>query len=97
MITQQLKFVKTINEGTFNGRNGEVAKATIICETIGQYPDIMALRAVGNLATIGLQMMPNQLYNVEFYIKCREYNGRYFTDLNVHNVTPAYQPNTMQN
>ncbi len=80
---------------TGEGKNGQWRKQEFLIETGDQYPKkvmfgLMGTKIDQNPYSIGQEVV------VSFDAESREYNGRYFTNLNAWKVTPAGTANVSQ-
>lgn len=62
------------------GRNGEWKKQDIIVETGDQYPKKICISLWGDKFN-GVPLNVDSLYNIDFDVESREYNGRWYTDV----------------
>jgi len=94
---------------TGEGKNGQWSKQEFLIETGDQYPKKVMFGLMGNKIDQNPYSIGQEVV-VSFDAESREYNGRYFTNLNAWKVTPAgaapsvqpvnqnnYQPNAPQN
>jgi|DEB19_MinimDraft_2_1074335.scaffolds.fasta_scaffold04183_2 hypothetical protein len=91
------KVILTLPVVTGEGKNGQWRKQEFLIETGDQYPKkvmfgLMGTKIDQNPYSIGQEVV------VSFDAESREYNGRYFTNLNAWKVTPAGSaPSNQQN
>jgi hypothetical protein len=89
------KVILSLPMVTGEGKNGQWRKQEFLIETGDQYPKkvmfgLMGTKIDQNPYSIGQEVV------VSFDAESREYNGRYFTNLNAWKVTPASASNTQQ-
>lgn len=98
------KVILSLPVVTGEGKNGQWRKQEFLIETGDQYPKkvmfgLMGTKIDQNPYSVGQEVV------VSFDAESREYNGRYFTNLNAWKVSPAgsaptgqqSQPTTQQN
>lgn len=86
------KVIAILPEMSGSGKNGEWKSHDFIIETDGQYPKKVCLKCF-NKPTPKL----NETVNVFFDVESREYNGKWFTNLNVWKFEVAEQTTTETN
>jgi hypothetical protein len=82
------KVILSLPVVTGEGKNGQWRKQEFLIETGDQYPKkvmfgLMGTKIDQNPYSVGQEVV------VSFDAESREYNGRYFTNLNAWKVTPA--------
>lgn len=82
------KIILTMPLVTGEGKNGQWRKQEFLIETGDQYPkkvlfSLMGAKIDQNPVNVGQEVI------VSFDAESREYNGRYYTNLNAWKVTPA--------
>lgn len=70
-----------ITEGVSQSGNAW-RKVTGIFETVGDYPRTIAVTAMNANCQRVLELKPGKVYEVNFDIKSREFNGKWYTDVN---------------
>lgn len=70
-----------ITEGVSQSGNAW-RKVTGIFETVGDYPRTIAVTAMNANCQRVLELQPGKVYEVNFDIKSREFNGKWYTDVN---------------
>jgi len=76
---------------TGEGKNGQWSKQEFLIETGDQYPKKVMFGLMGNKIDQNPYSIGQEVV-VSFDAESREYNGRYFTNLNAWKVTPAGSP-----
>ena len=75
--------IKEINQETIKNDNGEWLKMTFVIEQTGDFKNIYQFEIFGE-ESINLHknaIKEGRVVDVDFYIKCREYKGRYYNTL----------------
>lgn len=92
----QGKVIAVLPERSGVSVRGEWKSQTYVIETQGQYPKKMAFDVFGadRIASFGIQF--GEVINVSFDIDAHEYQGRYFNQIRVRNVTKVSQQATAQ-
>ena len=80
---------------TGEGKNGQWSKQEFLIETGDQYPKKVMFGLMGNKIDQNPYSIGQEVV-VSFDAESREYNGRYFTNLNAWKVTPAGATPTTQ-
>lgn len=65
-----------------NGKNGEWVKNFFVIQTQGEYPKNICFSVMGKEKWEKMNIQVGMTYNVSFDVESREWNGKYFTDLN---------------
>ncbi len=73
---------------TGEGKNGQWSKQEFLIETGDQYPKKVMFGLMGNKIDQNPYSIGQEVV-VSFDAESREYNGRYFTNLNAWKVTPV--------
>lgn len=92
----QGKVIAVLPERSGVSARGEWKSQTYVIETQEQYPKKMAFDVFGadRIASFGIQF--GEVINVSFDIDAHEYQGRYFNQIRVWNVTKVSQQATAQ-
>ena len=87
--------VISITEKTGQSAKGQWTSQQIIVETFGQFPKKIALKNFNNKVQ---NIEVGRIYNFEYNLESREYNGNWFTDVNIWKATAdSTQPPTYEN
>lgn len=86
------KVIAILPEMSGSGKNGEWKSQDFVIETDGQYPKKVCLKCFNKTVP-----KLNEIVNVFFDPESREYNGRWFTNLNVWKFEVAGQTTTETN
>lgn len=86
---------RLINIGAIEsvGANG-FQKRQIVIETTGQYPQQVAFELTKDKCSIADSYKVGQQVEIGFDLRGREYNGKYYTNLNAWKVNPINQEET---
>ena len=92
----QGKVIAVLPERSGVSARGEWKSQTYVIETQEQYPKKMAFDVFGadRIASFGIHS--GEVINVSFDIDAHEYQGRYFNQIRVWNVTKVSQQATAQ-
>ena len=66
-------------------------KRQIVVEQPGQYPQQIALELVKDKCSLANQFKVGDIVDVSFDLRGREYNGKYYTNLNAWKINRAQQ------
>jgi len=66
-------------------------KRQIVVETTGQYPQQIALELVKDKCSLADQFKVGDVVEVGFDLRGREYNGKYYTNLNAWKLNRSQQ------
>ena len=76
--------VISITEKIGQSAKGQWTSQQIIVETFGQFPKSVALKNFNNKVQ---NIEVGRIYNFEYNLESREYNGNWFTDVNIWKAT----------
>jgi len=78
------KLIKILDAQRFvSKRDGsEIVKTGFVIETQGQYPKKVAFTVMGEEKFRGMALCVGNTYNVSFDLESREWQGKWFTDIN---------------
>jgi hypothetical protein len=84
----QGKLISITTPQNYTGKNGkDYIKATLVVETEGQYPKKIAIDlGKAELIDKASQMSIGATISVDVNIESREYNGKWFTNINAFNL-----------
>jgi hypothetical protein len=74
------KLIQLLPLQTGTGKNGEWKKQDIIVETDSQYPKKICISIWGDKINLE-QLQIGNIFNIDFDIESREYNGKWYTDV----------------
>lgn len=86
------KLIKKLEPISGEGKNGTWTKQTFVIETEGQYPKQIAFDCFNDKCELIRNRIIGEQLTVKFDLESREYNGKYFTNVNAYSVTgPAHE------
>jgi len=74
------KLIQLLPLQTGTGKNGEWKKQDIIVETDSQYSKKICISIWGDKINLE-QLQIGNIFNIDFDIESREYNGKWYTDV----------------
>ena len=81
------KFIKSLPEVSGTSKAGkEWSKQDFVIETEGQYPKNICFTAFGDKADGIKNLNPGDQVKVRFDIESKEYNGKYFSNINAFGI-----------
>lgn len=88
MFEIQGRVVEILPKQQGEGKNGTWASQEFVIETTdAQYPKKLLMKGGKNTVEHIGKLQSNDFVSVNFSIESREYNGRYFTNLNAFKVS----------
>lgn len=81
------KLIKLMPIQTGQGKNGEWKKQEFLIETDEKYPKQIALTCFNDKIDLIDRRQPGDVLTVKFDIESREYNGKYFSNINAYSVS----------
>lgn len=84
-ITGKLKAILPMQTG--EGKNGQWKKCEFVIETDGQYPKQICFALFKDKVELIERRQLGDVLTVKFDAESREYQGRYFTNLNAYSVS----------
>ena len=89
------KIIKVTEKVTGTSQKGEWSKYTIVIDTETKYNNIYAIDIFNDKVE---QPAVNDMVNVDFNIQCREYQGKYYTNLQIWKLEKSIEvDNTVVN
>lgn len=78
------KIVKILDAQRFTSKKdgSEIVKNAFVIETQGQYPKTICFSVIGEEKFKQMSLVVGNVYNVSFDAESREWNSKFFTDLN---------------
>lgn len=94
MELKNLKLVKEVEAGAGEGKDGKPWKKSIIlCDMQdGEYVKPVVLSAWGDMAKKTQEMRSGTMFDAMVRIECREYNGKWYTNLAVWKLNVKESP-----
>lgn len=88
------KLIQIMPVQTGQGKNGEWKKQEFVIETGDKYPKKIALTVFGEkIDLIGIRQ-PGDVLTVKFDIESREYQGRWFSNINAYSISGSQHGST---
>lgn len=83
MELKNLQLVKELETVSGEGKDGKPwKKTTILCDMQdGEYTKPLVLSAWGDVANKAQEMVPGTVFDTAIRVECREYNGKWYTNL----------------
>ena len=98
-MKENLAFVRLgqYTEGTSQSTGKEWRKQDVVFETLGDYPKTIVITFFNDKADATQNLVEGAVYEVNFDIESREFNGKYYTNLNGWLIVdPQQQQQTQQ-
>ncbi|MBQ1780439.1 MAG: DUF3127 domain-containing protein [Bacteroidales bacterium] len=86
-FTATLTFIRLTDYQEGTSAKGAWKKQGAVFETRDNYPKTIAVSAFNGWADALANCQPNAAYDIKFDISSREWNGKWYTDIQVHGVT----------